>query len=90
MSAMPIPVNREFFGGSKPTAVFAGADVFGVITDIGELYTWGRAEASSMGIYEEASKPTQPFPWRATKGLIFKNVLDVDFGSDHLLTLASI
>ena len=90
MSAMPIPVNRDFFAGSKPSAVFAGADVFGVITDIGELYTWGKSDFNSIGLYEESSKPIQPFPWRASKGLTFKNVLDVDFGVDHLVTLTAI
>merc|ERR1719245_1511612 len=80
-SGFPVPVEREFFGSAKPTAVFAGHDVFAVITDVGELYTWGNAAASStIGLYEEPSKVVQPFPWRSSKGLTFRNVLDVDVG----------
>ena len=66
-SPMPIPIPREFFGGAKPTAVFAGQEVFGVITDIGELYTWGRSSSNATGLYENEAKIIQPFPWRADK-----------------------
>ena len=67
VSPMPIPIPKEFFGNAKPTAVFAGQDVFAVITDIGELYTWGQSETNSTGLYEIESKVKQPFPWRADK-----------------------
>ena len=54
-SVLPVKIGNQFFGKSKPVAVFAGDNTFGVLTETGELFNWGNGRSNCIGVYQEVS-----------------------------------
>jgi len=77
-SPSPTEIDSTYFRNHKIIKVVAGDNCFGVISNTGEVYTWGD-DGIKIGL---GTKRSQPIPFRVPT---ITKCIDLAFGKDHLI-----
>jgi len=86
--ANPFSVDLQSLGRERAEAVYAGGWHSAIVSDHGNLYTWGCGYRGRLGVGEVDDEyyPTTPIK---VEGLRGKNVVSVSCGGSHTLVIAT-